>query len=118
MAYRRLLQTSRLGLIRSLSWAMRLSRRMLTCCRSKLPPCFWWRHWWARSTLRSIGNKEAYMVPLSWYLIFAALLFSIGLFGVLSRRNAVAILLVIELMLISKQNSNRVPPGKDAEQPN
>jgi NADH-quinone oxidoreductase subunit K len=41
------------------------------------------------------------MVPLSWYLIFAALLFSIGLFGVLSRRNAVAILLGIELMLNS-----------------
>lgn len=39
------------------------------------------------------------MVPLSWYLIFSALLFSIGLFGVLSRRNAVAILLGIELML-------------------
>ena len=39
------------------------------------------------------------MVPLSWYLIFAALLFSIGLFGVLSRRNAIAILLGIELML-------------------
>ncbi len=41
------------------------------------------------------------MVPLSWYLIFAALLFSIGLFGVLSRRNAIAILLGIELMLNS-----------------
>ncbi|HEX9385151.1 MAG TPA: NADH-quinone oxidoreductase subunit NuoK [Anaerolineales bacterium] len=41
------------------------------------------------------------MVPLSWYLIFAALLFSIGLFGVLSRRNAVAILLGVELMLNS-----------------
>ena len=39
------------------------------------------------------------MVPLSWYLILAAALFSIGLFGVLSRRNAVAILLGIELML-------------------
>ena len=39
------------------------------------------------------------MVPLSWYLIFAAALFSIGLFGVLSRRNAVAILLGSELML-------------------
>jgi NADH:ubiquinone oxidoreductase subunit K len=39
------------------------------------------------------------MVPLSWYLFFAAALFSIGLFGVLSRRNAVAILLGIELML-------------------
>jgi len=41
------------------------------------------------------------MVPLSWYLVFAALLFSIGLFGVLSRRNAIAILLGIELMLNS-----------------
>ena len=41
------------------------------------------------------------MVPISWYLIFSAALFSIGLFGVLSRRNAVAILLGIELMLNS-----------------
>jgi len=41
------------------------------------------------------------MVPLSWYLILSALLFSIGLFGVLSRRNAVAILLGVELMLNS-----------------
>ncbi len=41
------------------------------------------------------------MVPLSWYLIFSAILFSIGLFGVLSRRNLVAILLGIELMLNS-----------------
>ena len=39
------------------------------------------------------------MVPLSWYLIFSAALFSIGLLGVLSRRNAVAILLGMELML-------------------
>jgi NADH:ubiquinone oxidoreductase subunit K len=39
------------------------------------------------------------MIPLSWYLILAAGLFSIGLFGVLARRNAVAILLGVELML-------------------
>lgn len=39
------------------------------------------------------------MIPLSWYLIFAAALFSIGLFGVLTRKNAIAILLGIELML-------------------
>jgi len=38
-------------------------------------------------------------VPLSWYLILSAALFCIGLFGVLSRRNAVAILLGIELMM-------------------
>ncbi|MGB7876100.1 MAG: NADH-quinone oxidoreductase subunit NuoK [Anaerolineales bacterium] len=39
------------------------------------------------------------MIPLSWYLILSAALFSIGLFGVLARRNAVAILLSVELML-------------------
>ncbi|KAA0266386.1 MAG: NADH-quinone oxidoreductase subunit NuoK [Anaerolineales bacterium] len=39
------------------------------------------------------------MVPHSWYLILAAALFSVGMFGVLARRNAVAILLGVELML-------------------
>ncbi len=39
------------------------------------------------------------MIPLSWYLVFAAALFCIGLFGVLSRKNAIAILMGIELML-------------------
>lgn len=41
------------------------------------------------------------MIPLSWYLIFAALLFCIGLYGVLVRKNAIAILMGIELMLNS-----------------
>lgn len=39
------------------------------------------------------------MIPLSWYLVFAAALFSIGLFGVLARKNAIAILMGVELML-------------------
>lgn len=39
------------------------------------------------------------MIPLSWYLTLAALLFCVGVFGVLARRNAVAILMGIELML-------------------
>jgi NADH:ubiquinone oxidoreductase subunit K len=39
------------------------------------------------------------MIPLSWYLILSAALFSIGLFGVMARRNAIAILLGVELML-------------------
>ncbi|MBO9367952.1 MAG: NADH-quinone oxidoreductase subunit NuoK [Chloroflexi bacterium] len=38
-------------------------------------------------------------MPLSWYLWLSAALFSVGLFGVLARRNAIAILLAIELML-------------------
>ena len=39
------------------------------------------------------------MIPLSWYVIFAVALFCIGLFGVLTRKNAVAILMSVELML-------------------
>jgi NADH:ubiquinone oxidoreductase subunit K len=39
------------------------------------------------------------MIPLYWWMIFAAALFCIGLFGVLSRRNAVVILMGVELML-------------------
>lgn len=39
------------------------------------------------------------MIPLSWLLVFAAALFSIGLYGVLARKNAVAILMGVELML-------------------
>ncbi len=38
-------------------------------------------------------------IPLAWYLILAAVLFCIGLYGVLARKNAIAILLGIELML-------------------
>jgi NADH-quinone oxidoreductase subunit K len=39
------------------------------------------------------------MVPLQWFLIVSAALFSIGLYGALARRNAVGILMSIELML-------------------
>ena len=38
-------------------------------------------------------------MPLQAYLVLGALVFAIGLFGVLTRRNAVGILLGIELML-------------------
>lgn len=39
------------------------------------------------------------MIPLSWYLIVAAILFCIGLYGALARSNAIGILMGIELML-------------------
>ena len=39
------------------------------------------------------------MSPLSWYLLLSAALFSVGLFGVLARRNAIAVLMGVELML-------------------
>lgn len=39
------------------------------------------------------------MVPLEWYLILAAFVFSTGLYVALARRNAIAALMGIELML-------------------
>lgn len=39
------------------------------------------------------------MIPLYAYLLVAAALFSIGVYGVLARRNAIAILMGVELML-------------------
>lgn len=47
------------------------------------------------------------MVPLWLYLLVGAALFCIGVYGVLSRRNAVAILMSVELML-SAVNINLV----------
>ena len=39
------------------------------------------------------------MIPLSYYLILSAILFSIGTAGVFMRRNLITILLSIEIML-------------------
>ena len=39
------------------------------------------------------------MVPLSWYLILSAVLFTIGAAGVLLKRNAISMFMCIELML-------------------
>ena len=39
------------------------------------------------------------MMPLWWPLVLASLLFSVGVYGVLARRNAVQVLMAIELML-------------------
>jgi NADH-quinone oxidoreductase subunit K len=39
------------------------------------------------------------MIPLAWYLYLAAALFCIGLYGVLARRNAIGVLMGVELML-------------------
>jgi NADH-quinone oxidoreductase subunit K len=38
-------------------------------------------------------------IPLTWFLFFAAASFAIGLGGVLIRRNAIAVLMAIEIML-------------------
>ncbi len=39
------------------------------------------------------------MIPLSWYMALAAILFAIGVYGFLSRRNIIMMFLSIELML-------------------
>ena len=38
-------------------------------------------------------------VPLTWYLILSALLFTIGVVGVLIKRNPIVIFMCVELML-------------------
>jgi NADH-quinone oxidoreductase subunit K len=39
------------------------------------------------------------MIPLSWYLILSAILFCLGVFGFLLKRNIITIFMSIELML-------------------
>jgi NADH-quinone oxidoreductase subunit K len=60
-------------------------------------------------------------IPLRWFLYFASASFAIGLFGVLVRRNAIAVLMAIEIML-NAANINLIafwrytpsPPGEAA----
>ena len=39
------------------------------------------------------------MIPLAWFLLVSTALFCIGLYGVMARKNAVAMLIGVELML-------------------
>ena len=39
------------------------------------------------------------MVPLNWYLMLSAVVFSIGVFGFLTRRNIIIMFMSLELML-------------------
>jgi NADH-quinone oxidoreductase subunit K len=39
------------------------------------------------------------MVPLQWYLMLSAVVFSIGVFGFLTRRNIIIMFMSVELML-------------------
>ena len=39
------------------------------------------------------------MVPVTWYLLLAAIIFTIGLAGVLLKRNALILMMSVELML-------------------
>jgi NADH-quinone oxidoreductase subunit K len=51
----------------------------------------------ARRTNREKGRVT--VVPLEYYLILSAILFTIGVVGVIVRRNAIVLFLCIELML-------------------
>ena len=51
------------------------------------------------------------MIPLEHYLVVSAALFSLGLFGVLTRKNAINVLMSIELILNSA-NINLVAFGR------
>ncbi len=39
------------------------------------------------------------MIPLEYFLAFSAILFSIGVYGVLTKRNGIVVLMSIEIML-------------------
>lgn len=45
-----------------------------------------------------MGTAE-HLIPLNWYILLATFLFCIGVMGVLFRRNAIIILMCIEIML-------------------
>ncbi len=56
------------------------------------------------------------MTPLLYYIIFSALLFSVGLAGALTRRNAILVLIGIELML-NAANLNFIAFWRYSEKP-
>ncbi len=46
-------------------------------------------------------NETAFLVPTSYYVILSAVLFALGMVGVLVRRNAILVFMSVELMLNS-----------------
>ena len=56
------------------------------------------------------------MTPLLYYIVFSALLFSVGLAGALTRRNAILVLIGIELML-NAANLNFIAFWRFSEHP-
>jgi len=56
------------------------------------------------------------MIPQSHFLIVSAILFALGIFGALSRRNAISILMCIELIL-NAANINLLTFNKFSQDP-
>lgn len=46
-------------------------------------------------------NETNFLVPTSYYILLSAVLFTVGVLGVLIRRNAILIFMSVELMLNS-----------------
>ncbi len=61
-------------------------------------------------------GHSLYGIPVSWYLAVSAVLFCIGLFGMMTRRSAIGMLLSIELML-NAANINLVAFGSYLQMP-
>jgi len=61
-------------------------------------------------------HESVYGIPIMWYLTVGAMLFTIGLFGMMIRRSAIGMLLSIELML-NAANINLVAFGSYLKQP-
>jgi NADH-quinone oxidoreductase subunit K len=59
---------------------------------------------------------SAYGIPVNWYLTVGAMLFCLGLFGMMVRRSAIGMLISIELML-NAANINLVAFGSYLKQP-
>jgi NADH-quinone oxidoreductase subunit K len=53
----------------------------------------------ANLLLLEAGKSSAQVIPISWYITLSAVLFGLGILGVLFRRNAIIILMSIEFML-------------------
>src|SRR5947209_5516346 len=68
-----------------------------TYYRLKLHPWSCWLQSWAQLLL--VGRIRLMGLTLTHFLVLGAILFSIGLYGALSKHNAVAVLMGIEIML-------------------
>lgn len=49
--------------------------------------------------LLEAGKSAIQVIPINWYVTLSAVLFGMGVLGVLYRRNAIIILMCVELML-------------------
>jgi NADH-quinone oxidoreductase subunit K len=61
-------------------------------------------------------DHSAYGIPIGWFLTLGAILFCIGLLGMMIRRSAIGMLLSIELML-NAASINLVAFGSYLKQP-